>query len=246
VKPPLEETVATFASQSGLDPEAARAMLLSGLAKPQTLHLAVELILKNDPETVHARILQAVKGAGLNSALQNITWAELSSALAVYRCVGWDRKWKRMRKGLTQQSGNLRRIELNNPGWDEVSWLRHNASRARRAGDRVPPPSAWDALPRIGGLTVSEHCALLKRLKQVSPFDALVGRMLPKLYEGLTGKPTRTGRDAYNNRYTGEFLRFAEIVLREAGILDDRTGRPYSDASIARSVTKLRKTLRAN
>jgi hypothetical protein len=222
------------------DAVAARVKLIT--VTEQVLYHIAELNLEADPKDVHQRILQAIDRKGLNPALQDMTWPELGTCLVVYWGLFGGRHRSRTLKDLKTKAGLLRRVKLEFPYLDEPRTLHSELTQFLRDMDRAWPATFWDALPRIGGLTVSECRA---RLEGVSPFQALVGWMLPALFEKYTGEKASLSRDPYSGEYVGAYGDFAEAVLCEANIRNTRAADKNTDgslpyykrASIARALT---------
>jgi hypothetical protein len=78
----------------------------------------------------------------------------------------------------------------------------------------------------------------------LSPFEAVTGWCLPKVFEANYGRPAGYTRDEVNDAVHGDFIDFAVIALRLLGITN--SGKPYGRRAIEAALTKVRRLKSSN
>jgi hypothetical protein len=96
---------------------------------------------------------------------------------------------------------------------------------------------------KIRRLPESPQIARLRKLG-LSPFEAVAGWCLPKVFEANYGRPAGYSRDEVNDTVRGDFIDFADIALRLLGITN--SGKPYGRRAIEAALTKVRRLKSSN
>jgi hypothetical protein len=188
-------------------------------------------------EPEHERVMKRIDAEGLNPALKRMSQGSLGAIISVYNFLDlWNRGATKRRK-LEQAIGKVERAQSLCPDTPELE-----AARAR-----LKSTLEWSIYTQKCAWAVPLQDAPLGATKlgqyskaELSPFEVLVGVLLPKVYRRCCGEEVRRPtRNSYTGGYTGEYFAFARIVLDECDILDN--GRPYSDGAIDGALSRVRR-----
>jgi hypothetical protein len=202
-------------------------------------------------ESEYGSVIKRIDAAGLNPALKHMRRLELAISMHIYTGLVYCKQWAKRRQKLEQAIEAVLQAWLLSPDTPELAEAHKRLMEQLEWGDFASQEGSYWDMPfheaPLGATTFVHYNRM-----GLSPFDVLVGVLLPEVFERCCGeRPGYTYSESEGDK--GDYVAFVRIVLEECGVTKEgpaygedefANGPHYEDASITAALRKVRRKAR--